>query len=165
MLFESIQCLFLYNKTVLTLSDRPIRGTLLEVFKKKFSKSLSWCDRRPRRGTFFVTFKKNPGVSEFMVLLLLHRAESIMANSRHSEMYFNEIEKIMMSNYDFELASFLLPFLEFKHQLDTDYMISDCIYIRKSSRITLSLGFVYGCICTYFFQVIYSNSFAKFYSE
>lgn len=50
---------------------RPIRGTLFDVFKKKFSKSLSeCCDRLPRRGTFFVTFKKKPGVSVLTVLLL-----------------------------------------------------------------------------------------------
>lgn len=53
-------------------SDRPMRGTFFDVFKKKFSKSLSDCDRRPRRGTFFVTFKKKPGVSVLIVFPLLH---------------------------------------------------------------------------------------------
>lgn len=64
--------IFLYKFQLTILSDLPIRGTLFDVFKKKFSKSLNVCDRRPKRGTFFVTFRKNPGVSVLIVLLLLH---------------------------------------------------------------------------------------------
>lgn len=90
------------RSAVLTLlSDRPMRGTLLDVFKKKFSKSLSDCvgggDRRPSRGTFLVTFKKNPGVSVLIVLPLLHIQYSKTVNNNiNSAVYFETILNDMM---------------------------------------------------------------------
>lgn len=59
------------HSKILTAPARPMRGTLFDVFKKKFSKSLrEFCDRLPKRGTFLVTFKKKPGVSVLTGLLL-----------------------------------------------------------------------------------------------
>lgn len=71
--FFSYQILFinLLKIGVLTAPERPMRGTLFDVFKKKFSKSLKeFCDRRPKRGIFLLTFKKNPGVSVLAVFAL-----------------------------------------------------------------------------------------------
>lgn len=43
-----------------------MRGTLFDVFRKKFSKSFSvFCVLLPRRGTFLVTLRKKPGLSLF----------------------------------------------------------------------------------------------------
>lgn len=78
-----------------------MRGTLFDVFKKKFSKSLSGCvcgcDRRPSRGTFFVTFKKNPGVSVLIVLPLLHiQYSKTVSNNINNAVYFETIGNDMM---------------------------------------------------------------------
>lgn len=73
-------------------SDRPMRGTFFDVFTKKFSKSLSDCDRRPSLGTFLVTFKKNPGVSVLIVLPLLHKQYSkTVSINTNIDVYFETI--------------------------------------------------------------------------
>lgn len=74
-----------------------MRGTFFDVFKKKFSKSLSDCDRRPSRGTFFVTFKKKPGVSVLIVLPLLHiQYSKTVSNSINNDVYLETILDAMM---------------------------------------------------------------------
>lgn len=126
--------LMLTKYVVLTPSDRPIRGTLFDVFKKKFSKSLNVCDRRPRRGTFLVTFKKNPGVSVFIVLLL-HAQKLTTVRKRQNEIYAETIlQDMVLLNCkcgQIQYQSCILFRIESKHRLHK-WLRSAVIFIRRN---------------------------------
>lgn len=135
------------EKCLTWFSERPIRGTLFDVFKKKFSKSLSECARRPSRGTFFVTLRKNPGLS----LLTPFPLQLIIANHRNINRILVIFDTIFTVNGSVDTLKLYF------WRNDNVSHFGQCIYRRRMHTAQFSLNLEPAFLALTWFEYEFSE--------